>query len=101
MLYTRIACNQTAAHLMHALQTSGAIAAALDQLRSAGAELIPFDSSEFDRLAEAAWPAPSSGGLDGASAFESTVTLARQACILHHFLLIPWKATSRVFWSAC
>ena len=65
--------------MSHAPQITDAISSAVDKLRAAGAELIPFDSSSFDDLAAAAWPAPSAPGLDGASSFESTVTLARCA----------------------
>ena len=60
----------------HAVQISMATNAAVEKLRAAGPELIPFDSTAFDTLAEAAWPGPSTG-LDGASAYESVVTLGQ------------------------
>ena len=60
------------------LQISVAVNDAVEKLRAAGAELIPFDSTAFDDLSTAAYPGPSSG-LDGASDYESVVTLARCA----------------------
>ena len=62
------------------LQCTEAVSAALGKLRAAGVELIPFDSSMFDSLAVIAWPGPPGDGLDGASTFESTTTLARCSC---------------------
>ena len=51
--------------------------AALNKLRDAGAELVPFDSSLFDELSSSAWVGTAEGGLDGASSYEAPTTLAR------------------------
>ena len=59
------------------MQCTEAVNTALDKLRAAGVELVPFDSSQFDALAVSAWPGPPGDGLDGASTFESLTTLAR------------------------
>ena len=61
---------------------AGPINSALAKLRSAGAVLVPFDSSAFQELAVSAWPgatADTINNLDASSAYESIEVLGRQA----------------------
>ncbi len=63
-------------------QVAGPINTALAKLRSAGAILVPFDSSAFQELAVSAWPgatADTIDNLDASSAYESIEVLGRQA----------------------
>ena len=61
------------------MQIANATSAALDKLRAAGAELVPFDSSLFQVLNKISWtgPPPLPGNLDGATSYEAPTTLAR------------------------
>ncbi|DBA92431.1 TPA: hypothetical protein ACH3X1_002668 [Trebouxia sp. C0004] len=62
------------------------INSALAKLRSAGAVLVPFDSSAFQELAVSAWPgatAETINNLDASSDYESIEVLGRQAAGNH------------------
>lgn len=65
-----------------AQQVAVPINSALAKLRSAGAVLVPFDSSAFQELAVSAWPgatAETINNLDASSDYESIEVLGRQA----------------------
>ncbi len=65
-----------------ALQVAVPINSALAKLRSAGAVLVPFDSTTFQELAVSAWPgatAETINNLDASSDYESIEVLGRQA----------------------
>lgn len=62
------------------MQVAGVINTALARIRSAGATLVPFDSTAFDELAISAWPGATADtipGLDAASNYESIEVLGR------------------------
>lgn len=68
------------------LQVAVPINSALAKLRSAGAVLVPFDSSAFQELAVSAWPgatAETINNLDASSDYESIEVLGRQAAGNH------------------
>ena len=65
---------------LRATQVAVPINAALAKLRDAGAVLVPFDSSAFQKLAVSAWPGATEetiNTLDAASAYESIEVLGR------------------------
>lgn len=69
-----------------ALQVAVPINSALAKLRSAGAVLVPFDSSMFQELAVSAWPgatAETINNLDASSDYESIEVLGRQAAAIY------------------
>lgn len=83
-----------------ALQVAVPINSALAKLRSAGAVLVPFDSTTFQELAVSAWPgatAETINNLDASSDYESIEVLGRQVAgteTVHHTMFWPCSACS-------